>query len=362
MVEINSTFESSENATSSSEQYFRKYVLKDSGGFTLPSALDWRMALCLLLCWVCEGVSTLRGVQSIGKVTYVTSTFPYVVLLSLLAVALLQDGAVNGLKAFFVPQWERILDIEVWFKACEQSFFSLGIGIGFLVMYSSYNDFRHKVGRDAFLISIADTVTSLLAGCVVFATLGSLAHKLGTDDISQVLKGGANLGLAFVTYPEALTRIPFIPQLWSALFFFMLFLLGLGSGVAAVQAIVTVFMDQFPQLKERRSLVSISICVVSFGTGLVLCTDSGSLLRLLFDNYGVGRATFLYAVFEVVGVVWIYGWKNIVEDIEYMLEASISWYWKITWGVLSPVSLIVSDFSFRFYFLAPVGRRVFFES
>uniref|UniRef100_A0A023GDK3 Sodium-dependent nutrient amino acid transporter 1 n=1 Tax=Amblyomma triste TaxID=251400 RepID=A0A023GDK3_AMBTT len=120
----------------------------------------------------------------------------------------------------------------------------------------------------------------------------------------------------------------------------MLFLLGLGSGVAAVQAIVTVFTDQFPYLKERRSWVSISVCVVSFGTGLVLCTDSGSLLRLLFDNYGVGRATFLYAVFEVVGVVWIYGWKNIVEDVEFMLEARISWYWKITWRVLSPLSLI----------------------
>ncbi|XP_029847761.2 sodium-dependent nutrient amino acid transporter 1 [Ixodes scapularis] len=336
----NSTMEYTANVTSSAEQYFQKYVLKNSGGFTLPSALDWRMALCLLLAWVCEALSTIKGVDSIGKVVYVTSTFPYVVLVSLLVITCLQDGAFTGIKAFFVPQWEKILDIEVWFKACEQSFFSLGIGFGYLVMYSSFNDFKHNVGRDAFLISIADTITSVLAGCVVFGTLGSLAHELGTDDISQVLKGESDLGLAFVTYPEALSRISFIPQFWSVMFFIMLFMLGLGSGVGGVQLVTTVLTDQYPGWSKWKSHISILFCVISFGTGLVLCTDSGNAIRLLFDNYGVGRALFIYGTLQVVGFVWIYGFRNIIEDFEYMLNKKVSWYWKITWGFITPVSLI----------------------
>ncbi|KAH7947800.1 hypothetical protein HPB52_015930 [Rhipicephalus sanguineus] len=292
---FNATFNRTENATSSSEQFFRNYALKDSGEFKLPSAFDWRMALCLLLSWFIQGGSTIKGVHSIGK---------------------------------------------VWFNACEQSFFSLGIGMGVLTMYSSYNDFKHKVSRDAFFISIADTATSLLAGAVVFSTLGALAHQLGLQDISQVLKGTSDLGLAFVTYPEALSRISFVPQLWSVLFFFMLFLLGLGSGVSIIQLMVAVLEDQYPRLRELKGCTVLAICAVCFGTGLFLCTDNGNTMRLLFDNYGIGRALFLYAIFEVVGLVWVYGWKNICGDIGYMLGKPISWYWKITWGFLTPVSLI----------------------
>lgn len=336
----NATLNLTENATSSSEQFFRNYALNDSGEFKLPSAFDWRMALCLSLSWLIQGVSTIKGVHSIGKVAYLTSTFPYVVLVSLLVVTLLQEGAANGLVALFVPQWSKILEIQVWFKACEQSFFSLGIGMGVLTMYSSYNDFKHNVSRDAFLISMADTATSLLAGAVVFSTLGALAHQLGLQDISQVLKGTSDLGLAFVTYPEALSRISFVPQLWSVLFFFMLFLLGLGSGVSNIQLMVALLEDQYPRLQELKGCTVLAICTMCFGTGLLLCTDNGNTMRLLFDNYGIGRALFLYAIFEVVGLVWVYGWKNICGDIGYMLGNPISWYWKITWGVLTPVSLI----------------------
>lgn len=35
-------------------------------------------------------------------------------------------------------------------------------------------------------------------------------------------------GLAFITYPQAISLLP-MPHLWAVLFFLMLFLLGLGT-------------------------------------------------------------------------------------------------------------------------------------
>ena len=81
--------------------------------------------------------------------------------------------------------------------------------------------------RDALLISFMDVITSIIAGFVIFTTFGGMAKKIGVD-VEDVAKGG--YGLAFVAYPEALSNLP-PNQLWSILFFFMLFTLGLDSEV-----------------------------------------------------------------------------------------------------------------------------------
>lgn len=66
--------------------------------------------------------------------------------------------------------------LQVWYAALSQSFFSLSVGFGSIIMFSSYNDFRHNVFRDATIISITDTFTSFLAGLTIFSILGYLAN------------------------------------------------------------------------------------------------------------------------------------------------------------------------------------------
>jgi solute carrier family 6 (neurotransmitter transporter, glycine) member 5/9 len=60
------------------------------------------------------------------------------------------------------------------------------------------------------IVTTIDTFTSLIAGCTIFGILGNLAHRVGTDDISKVVKGGT--GLAFISYPEAIAKFEVMPQ------------------------------------------------------------------------------------------------------------------------------------------------------
>lgn len=64
--------------------------------------------------------------------------------------------------------------------------------------------------RDVIIITSLDTITSFLAGCTIFGILGNLAYELGIEDISKVVKGGA--GLAFISYPDAIAKFSFLPQ------------------------------------------------------------------------------------------------------------------------------------------------------
>ena len=153
----------------------------------------------------------------------------------------------------------------MWYAAVTQSFFSLSVGFGTLTTYSSYNKFRHNTNKDALIISIADTFTSLLAGTVIFSILGHLAHELELP-VEEVVKSGA--GLAFVSYPEVLAKFDFVPQLFAVLFFLMLITLGMGSAVGLISAVTTTIYDAFPEV-DKKLLLKICCC---FGQFLYLYT------------------------------------------------------------------------------------------
>lgn len=245
-------------------------------------APEWRLSLCLLFSWIILFVVLAKGVQSSGKAAYFTALFPYVVLFIMLIRGATLPGAVNGVMYFIEPRWEKLKDPEVWYAAVDQSFFSLSVGFGSIIMFSSYNDFRHNVYRDAAIISVTDTLTSLLAGFTTFAILGHLADQLGVE-VSEVVKGGGT-SLAFVSYPDVLARFDWVPQLFAVLFFLMLFTLGVGSASALTGCIITIICDEFPHFKKW--LVTLIVCIAGFLLGLFYVTPQGQYVLELINYYG----------------------------------------------------------------------------
>jgi solute carrier family 6 amino acid transporter-like protein 5/7/9/14 len=162
-----------------------------------------------LFSWLAVFFSIVKGVQSSGKVAYFTAIYPYIVLLTLLITGSMKEGATDGMYYFIKPQWNKIYDPKVWYAAVSQCFFSLSTGFGPIIMYASYNPFRHNVYRDAMIVSLIDTFTSLLAGFTVFAILGNLAHEMNVD-VSEVAKSGP--GLVFVSYADAISKFEYVPQ------------------------------------------------------------------------------------------------------------------------------------------------------
>lgn len=55
----------------------------------------------------------LTSVCSCLQVVYFTALFPYVILIALLVNNAQLPGALDGIKFFIVPQWQRLLSVEV---------------------------------------------------------------------------------------------------------------------------------------------------------------------------------------------------------------------------------------------------------
>ncbi|XP_039442456.1 sodium-dependent nutrient amino acid transporter 1 isoform X1 [Culex pipiens pallens] len=330
---------SASNATSavmssSAELYYRRVVLKEldniDDGIGLP---DWQLTLFLCLSWSIVLLVLIRGVKSAGKASYFLALFPYLVITILLVRACTLPGAINGIIYFLKPQWDKILDPKVWYAAVTQCFFSLSICFGNIIMYSSYNKFRHNVHRDATIVTTIDTFTSLLAGCTIFGILGHLAHVVGSDDVGSVVKPGA--GLAFISYPEAIAKFDVVPQAFSVLFFLMLFVLGIGSNVAMTSCVMTVIRDQFPKVKNWQAATVIAICGVALGC--IYVTPGGQYILTLVDHFGASFIALVLAIAELIAIGWIYGVDRLCKDVEFMLGHRPNLYWRLCWRWVTPL-------------------------
>ncbi|XP_045448784.1 sodium-dependent nutrient amino acid transporter 1-like [Melitaea cinxia] len=341
------------NATSSAELYFIKTVLRQSDGIHDGIGVPlWDLTLCLLASWLIIYVIVARGVKSSGKAAYFLALFPYVVLIILLIRAVTLPGAVNGILFFITPEWSRILEVRVWYAAITQVFFSLSVCSGTLIMFSSYNKFGQNVYRDSMIVTTLDTFTSLISGITIFGVLGNLAYELNYDDVSQVVgTGGASL--AFISYPDAIAKSPFVPQLFAVLFFLMMATLGVGSGVALISTTSSVLIDAFPSVPIY--IMSAGLCTSLFLVGLIYVTPGGQYVLELVDHYGGTFMRLFAAISETIGVFWIYGLENICVDIEYMLGRKTSFFWRICWAIITPILMIVVFF----YALITTERVVF---
>ncbi|XP_056393937.1 sodium- and chloride-dependent neutral and basic amino acid transporter B(0+)-like isoform X2 [Hyla sarda] len=325
-----------------SRQYWEKVTLRQSSGMDVTGEVIWYLALCLLLAWIIVGASLFKGIKSSGKVVYFTATFPYIVLLILLIRGATLEGAFDGIDYYMGSQsnFTKLMEAETWKDAATQIFFSLSTAWGGLIALSSYNKFRNNCYTDAIIVCVTNCVTSVFAGFAIFSILGHMAH-VSEKSVSEVVDSG--FGLAFIAYPEALSQLPVSP-LWSFLFFFMLLTLGLDSQFAIVETITTSLLDAYPQvMKKYRIPVTMGCCCILYLLGLVCVTQAGIYWVNLIDYFCSGWALLFAAVLELIGVCWIYGINNFIQDIEMMIGKkhwSFWLFWRACWMFISPALLL----------------------
>lgn len=168
-------------------------------------SLVWPLVGTLFISWLCVFVSIVKGIKTSGKLSYVFAIIPYVTLTLLLSYACTLNGAIDGLIYLFKPRLEHLFTKQIWFDACTQCFYSLTVGMGCIITFSSYNKFSHNIYRDATIISAMDTFTSMLGAATIFAILGNLKYNYGDGVTFEDVANSKTIALVFKTYPDAVS-------------------------------------------------------------------------------------------------------------------------------------------------------------
>ena len=110
----------------------------------------------------------LSGVtKTIEKLSKVLMPLFFVLFLGIAIYVSTIDGSAEGYKFLFVPEWEKLLDVETWIMAMGQAFFSLSITGSGMIVYGAYLNKNEDIPSASMKTAVFDTIAALLSSLVI---------------------------------------------------------------------------------------------------------------------------------------------------------------------------------------------------
>lgn len=311
-------------------------------GVLVPLALVWITVLVIMSLGVEKGVGRL----SLWLIPVLVVAFSVLVLR-----AVTLDGAATGLDALFSPHWASLAEPSVWAAAFGQIFFSLSIGFGIMITYSSYVGERSDMSGSGLVVGFANSGFELLAGIGVFAALGFMAQAQGVA-VDEVATQG--LGLAFVVFPAMISEAP-AGAVIGVLFFGSLVIAGLTSLVSVIEVVVSAVRDKF-EMSRRAAAFAVGVPAALISLAL-FSTTSGIYVLDIVDHFINQYGILLVAVVSMVVVAWVLrALPGLADHLNVHGSLRLGRIWFVLVGGLVPIALgyVLVD-AFRADLATPYG-------
>ncbi|GGY29061.1 sodium-dependent transporter [Paludibacterium paludis] len=189
-----------------------------------------------------------KGIERAGKLLMPAL---FGIMLILIARSLTLPHAIEGVRAFFMPDFSKVSPSMV-VDALGLAFFSLSLGTGGMIAYGSYVKEKTPVFNAAIWVVGLSTVVALLSGLMIFPALFAFG-----------LNPAAGPGLTFMTMPIVFASLPF-GQFFAIAFFALLAVAALTSSVSMLELIATLFLDEFG-FQRRPVILGLSAAVFVCG-------------------------------------------------------------------------------------------------
>jgi NSS family neurotransmitter:Na+ symporter len=286
-----------------------------------------------------------KGIERANKIL-----MPVLFVLTMILVvwAVNLPGAKVGIIKYLKPDFSLLSNPQVWIAAFSQIFFTLSLGFGIMIAYSSYLPQKTDITGNALIASLCNCLYSIIAGFAVWGTLGYMATVKGVPVEEVVNK---SIGLAFVTYPQAISLIPSFAKVFGMLFFTILVFAGLSSSISIIEAFTSSIMDKFHF--SRKVVVSV-VCLLGFFGGIIFTTGAGLYWLDIVDHYLTTYGLVIVGILECILIGWYLKAEKMREHINKVSNLKLGKWWNFNVRVITPGVLIIVLISSLFQeFAAP---------
>lgn len=237
-----------------------------------------------------------HGIELATKVM-VPTIIVLMITLAVWAVTLAGSGA--GYAFYLSPDTDVIVANfgEILPQAIGQALFSLSLGMGVMVTYSSYIARDESLWGDSVSVVALNTFIGVVAGFVVFPVLFA----------QNVDPGSAGAGAIFVSMATAFGELP-AGQLLGFGFFAIVAIAALSSAISLLEVVTAYFVENTDY--SRPAVTTVSGTII-FLLGIPSALDTDVLGQ--FDQIAANLLLPLGVVLAVLFVGWVYADSAIAE-------------------------------------------------
>ncbi len=305
--------------------FFETLVGTHANG-SITSRLDSPILLALALSMAINFALIYRGIRR-GIEAFCRVAMPLLIVCAVIVlvrvltlgtpnVDLPEQNVLNGLGFMWNPKippgqslWSMLANPDIWLQATGQVFFSISIGFGIIVSYSSYVEPDDDIVLSGLTATSTNQFCELCLGGLI--TIPAAFIFLGPAPVEKV--AGSTFGLGFYTLPMVFEHMP-LGSFFGFLWFFLLFLAAVTSSISMLQPVLA-FLEEGLALTRRRAVALLAL-VSSSGTALVV-HFSRDLMALDAMDFWVGQVgIFVLATTIVLVFSWVLGTQAGIAEIE----------------------------------------------
>ena len=207
-----------------------------------------------------------NGIRSIERANVVLIPALLLIVFISLGRTLTLDGASEGIRFLFTPDWSTLAQPRIWLEALTQNAWDTGAGWGLILTYGAYMQSRHGVVKNAVITGVGNNTVSLLAAIIIFGTVFAvLGAEMSKAEVLDVMKtsGPAATGLTFIWMPQLFAKMP-AGSLFAILFFLGLSFAAFSSLISMIELSTRILVD----FGVARRQAILGICAIGFTLGI----------------------------------------------------------------------------------------------
>jgi len=261
------------------------------------------------------------------------------------------QSVVNGLGYMWNPNYSKLGDAQTWLAAAGQIFFSLSVGFGVIINYSSYMKKNDDVALSGLTASATNELFEVGFGGMI--TLTAAFVFLGLSGTTAAVANGS-FSLGFATLPIVFAHMGALENVIGALWFFMLFLAAITSSLSMYQPAVATLKESLGWSHGKATGLIAGLGTV--GAILTLWFTQGGAFWSTVDFWAGTLLIYVMAAVQIIYFGWVFGIDRGWKEIHQGASIQIPTIFKIVMKYVAPAYLIIIFVAFCFQNLGPSLR------